>query len=54
MLNLRLAEPKLLVDVSFLAELRQANIEGDVHGDWRVHYAARIEDGEIADVSASG
>ena len=51
MLNLRLAEPKRLIDVSRLAELRQAGIEGDflVIGACVTH--AQIEDGEIADVT---
>jgi carbon-monoxide dehydrogenase medium subunit len=51
MLNLRLAEPKLLVDVSRLAELHQANIEGDLLAIGAGVTHAQIEDGEVADVT---
>jgi aerobic carbon-monoxide dehydrogenase medium subunit len=51
MLNLRLAEPKQLVDVSRLAELRQAKIEGDVLAIGACITHAQIEDGEIPDVT---
>ncbi len=51
MLNLRLAEPKLLVDVSCLTEFRQASIEGDVLAIGAGVTHAQIEDGEIADVT---
>ncbi len=51
MLNLRLAEPKLLVDVSRLAELRRATIEGDVLAIGACVTHAQIEDGEVADVT---
>jgi carbon-monoxide dehydrogenase medium subunit len=51
MLNLRLAEPKLLVDVSRLNELRQANIEGDILAIGACVTHAQIEDGAIADVT---
>jgi len=51
MLNLRLAEPKQLIDVSRLAELRQARIEGDVLAIGACVTHAQIEDGEIADVT---
>jgi carbon-monoxide dehydrogenase medium subunit len=53
MLNLRLVQPDLIVDISGLAELRHAEISGDelvigacvTHGD--------IEDGRIPDVTRS-
>jgi carbon-monoxide dehydrogenase medium subunit len=51
MLNLRLAEPKQLIDVSRLAELRQARIEGDVLAIGACVTHARIEDGDIPDVT---
>ena len=51
MLNLRLAEPKQLIDVSRLAELRQARIEGDVVAIGACVTHAQIEDGEIPDVA---
>lgn len=51
MLNLRLAEPKQLVDVSRLAELRQAKIEGDVLAIGACITHAQIEDGDIPDVT---
>jgi len=51
MLNLRLAEPKQLFDVSRLAELRQAKMEGDVLAIGACVTHAQIEDGEIPDVT---
>ena len=51
MLNLRLAEPKQLIDVSRLAELRQARIEGDVLAIGACVTHAEIEDGKIPDVT---
>jgi aerobic carbon-monoxide dehydrogenase medium subunit len=51
MLNLRLAEPKQLVDISRLAELRHATIEGDVLAIGACITHAQIEDGEIPDVT---
>ncbi len=51
MLNLRLAEPKQLIDVSRLAELGQAGIEGDVLAIGACVTHAQIEDGEIGDVT---
>lgn len=51
MLNLRLAEPKRVIDISQLSELRQAKIEGDVLAIGACVTHARIEDGEIPDVT---
>ncbi|WP_020187560.1 FAD binding domain-containing protein [Methylopila sp. 73B] len=50
MLNLRLAEPELIVDVSGVAELRHAGRDGDaiVYGACVTH--ADIEDGRAPDV----
>jgi len=51
MLNLRLVEPELIVDISGLAELKQADRRGDelVLGACVTH--ADIEDGRIPDVT---
>src|SRR5882757_246857 len=51
MLNLRLVEPDLIVDISGLAELKQAERRGDelVLGACVTH--ADIEDGRIPDVT---
>lgn len=51
MLNLRLVEPRELIDVSRLAELRDVRIEGDrlTIGACVTH--AEIEDGKIPDVT---
>jgi aerobic carbon-monoxide dehydrogenase medium subunit len=51
MLNLRLAEPKQLIDVSRLVELRQARMENDVLAIGACVTHAQIEDGEIPDVT---
>ena len=51
MLNLRLAEPKELIDVSRLAELRRARIEGDRLAIGACVTHAEIEDGKIPDVT---
>ena len=51
MLNLRLAEPKELIDVSRLAELRHARIEGDRLAIGACVTHAEIEDGKIPDVT---
>jgi len=51
MLNLRLAEPRELIDVSRLAELRHARIEGDRLAIGACVTHAEIEDGKIADVT---
>lgn len=51
MLNLRLAEPKELIDVSRLAELRQAKMEGDVLAIGACVTHAQVEDGEFPDVT---
>jgi aerobic carbon-monoxide dehydrogenase medium subunit len=51
MLNLRLAEPKQLIDVSRLVELRQARMEGDVLAIGACITHAQLEDGEIPDVT---
>lgn len=51
MLNLRLVEPELIVDISALAELRLAELRGDelVLGACITH--ADIEDGRVPDVT---
>jgi len=51
MLNLRLAEPRELIDVSRLAELRHSRIEGDRLAIGACVTHAEIEDGKIADVT---
>jgi aerobic carbon-monoxide dehydrogenase medium subunit len=51
MLNLRLAQPKELIDISQLRELRQAKIEGDVLAIGACVTHAQIEDGDIVDVT---
>jgi aerobic carbon-monoxide dehydrogenase medium subunit len=51
MLNLRLAEPKQVIDISRLSELCQAKIEGDVLAIGACVTHAQIEDGEILDVT---
>jgi carbon-monoxide dehydrogenase medium subunit len=51
MLNLRLAQPKQLVDISRLADLRQAKMEGDVLAIGACVTHAEIEDGVIPDVT---
>jgi carbon-monoxide dehydrogenase medium subunit len=51
MLNLRLSQPKQLVDISRLDGLRQANMEGDVLAVGACVTHAEIEDGVIADVT---
>ena len=51
MLNLRLVQPELIVDISGLAELKRADISGDelVLGALVTH--ADIEDGRVVDVT---
>jgi carbon-monoxide dehydrogenase medium subunit len=51
MLNLRLASPKRVIDISHVEELRRASVDGHdlVIGPCVTH--ARIEDGEIPDVT---
>jgi len=51
MLNLRVAQPKHLVDVSRLANLRDAKIEGLVLAVGSCVTHAEIEDGKIPDVT---
>ena len=51
MLNLRLTEPNQLIDVSRLAELRQAGMEDDLLAIGACVTHAQIEDGEIPDVT---
>jgi aerobic carbon-monoxide dehydrogenase medium subunit len=51
MLNLRLAEPKEVIDISRLGELREAKIEGNVLAIGACVTHAQIEDGEIPDVT---
>jgi carbon-monoxide dehydrogenase medium subunit len=52
MLNLRLAQPKHVIDVSRIDMLRKATIEGDVLAIGACVTHAQIEDGEIPDVTA--
>jgi carbon-monoxide dehydrogenase medium subunit len=52
MLNLRLAQPKHVIDISRIDTLRQATIEGDVLAIGACVTHAQIEDGEIPDVTA--
>jgi carbon-monoxide dehydrogenase medium subunit len=52
MLNLRLAQPKHVIDISRIDMLRQATIEGDVLAIGACVTHAQIEDGEIPDVTA--
>jgi carbon-monoxide dehydrogenase medium subunit len=52
LLNLRLAQPKHLVDISRLDVLRRAAIEGDVLAIGACVTHAQIEDGEIPDVTS--
>jgi carbon-monoxide dehydrogenase medium subunit len=51
MLNLRLAEPRELIDVSRLVELRHTRIEGDRLAIGACVTHAEIEDGKIPDVT---
>ena len=51
MLNLRLAQPKHLVDISRLDGLRQAKMEGEVLAIGACMTHAEIEDGMIPDVT---
>jgi aerobic carbon-monoxide dehydrogenase medium subunit len=51
MLNLRLAQPKHLIDISRLEDLRDARMEGDVLAIGACVTHAQIEDGKIADVT---
>jgi carbon-monoxide dehydrogenase medium subunit len=51
MLNLRLAQPKHLVDISRIGLLRRAAMEGDVLAIGACVTHAQIEDGEIPDVT---
>jgi carbon-monoxide dehydrogenase medium subunit len=51
MLNLRLAQPKHLVDISRLNALRQAIVEGDVLAIGACVTHAEIEDGIVPDVT---
>jgi aerobic carbon-monoxide dehydrogenase medium subunit len=51
MLNLRLAQPRELVDISQLAELRDAGIQGDRLAIGACVTHAEIEDGKIPDVT---
>jgi carbon-monoxide dehydrogenase medium subunit len=49
LLNLRLVEPQMIVDITGLAELKQVERRGDVLGACVTH--ADIEDGRIPDVT---
>jgi carbon-monoxide dehydrogenase medium subunit len=51
MLNLRLAQPQQLIDISRLNDLRQAKMEGDVLAVGACVTHAEIEDGMIPDVT---
>jgi aerobic carbon-monoxide dehydrogenase medium subunit len=51
MLNLRLAQPKQVIDISRLSELRQAKIEGNILAIGACVTHAQIEDGDIPDVT---
>lgn len=51
MLNLRLAQPGLLIDISRLPELRRAEVKGDVLELGACVTHAMIEDGKIPDVT---
>src|SRR3954464_1451453 len=51
MLNLRLAQPKHLVDISRLEGLRKATIEGNLLAIGACTTHAEIEDGKIPDVT---
>lgn len=51
MLNLRLAQPKQLIDISRIAELREAKVEGDLLAIGACVTHAQIEDREIPDVT---
>jgi aerobic carbon-monoxide dehydrogenase medium subunit len=51
MLNLRLAQPRHVVDISRLDELRRAVIEGDTLAIGACVTHAQIEDGKIPDVT---
>jgi aerobic carbon-monoxide dehydrogenase medium subunit len=51
MLNLRLAEPKQVIDISQLSELRDAKIERSVLAIGACVTHAQIEDGEVPDVT---
>ena len=52
LLNLRLAQPKHVVDISRLEELRSATMEGDILAIGACVTHAEIEDGRIPDVTA--
>jgi aerobic carbon-monoxide dehydrogenase medium subunit len=52
LLNLRLAQPKQVVDISRIDALRRAAIEGDVLAIGACVTHAQIEDGEIPDVTS--
>ncbi len=52
MLNLRLAQPRHVIDISRIDTLRQATIESDVLAIGACVTHAQIEDGEIPDVTA--
>jgi aerobic carbon-monoxide dehydrogenase medium subunit len=51
MLNLRLAQPKQILDISRLDDLRGAEMEGDVLAIGACVTHAQIEDGKISDVT---
>jgi aerobic carbon-monoxide dehydrogenase medium subunit len=51
MLNLRLADPKNLIDISHLSDLRGARLEGDCLAIGACITHAEIEDGKIPDVT---
>lgn len=51
MLNLRLAQPTQILDISRLDDLRRAEIEGDVLAIGACVTHAQIEDGKISDVT---
>jgi carbon-monoxide dehydrogenase medium subunit len=52
MLNLRLAQPKHLIDISRMDQLRRAAMEADVLAIGACVTHAQIEDGEIPDVTS--
>jgi len=51
MLNLRLSQPKRILDISRLDDLRGAEIEGDVLAIGACVTHAEIEDGKVSDVT---
>ena len=51
MLNLRLAQPRLVVDLTAIAELKRADLDGEVLDLGACVTTADVEDGRVADVA---